>query len=113
MSEQHNAAAIFFRQRFESYQKYAKEVGNEKALEKIFEGYPERHRENMGRFIDHATLAEGFSKAIEEFKQGGWDISVVNLSGNGVDAVIEVQKGCPAMAVAREFGYEQPCFLVF
>lgn len=112
MSEQNNSATDFFRQRFEMYQTYAKEVGDEKALEKIFEGYPERHRKNMGRFIDHATLAEGFSKAIEEFKQGGWDMSIVDISGNGMDAVIEIQKGCPALPVAREFGYEKPCFLV-
>jgi len=112
MSEQSNAAADYFRQRFEAYQKYVKEVGEEKALEKIFEGYPERHRENMGRFINNATLAEGFGKAIEEFTQGGWEMSVVDISGNGMDAVIEIQTGCPALSVAREFGYEKPCFLV-
>ena len=112
MSEQSNAAADYFRQRFEAYQTYVKEVGEEKALEKVFEGYPERHRKNMGRFINKATLAEGFSKAIEEFTQGGWEMSVVDISGRWMDAVIEIQTGCPALAIAREFGYEKPCFLV-
>jgi predicted ArsR family transcriptional regulator len=112
MSDQSNSAADIFRQRFEAYQTYVKEVGEEKALEKIFEGYPERHRKNMGRFINNASLAEGFSMAIKEFTHGGWDMSVVDISGNGMDAVIEIQRGCPALAIAREFGYEKPCFLV-
>ena len=87
-------------------------MGEQKALKKIFEGYSEKLRKRMGQYIDNTTLAEGLRNAISEFEKGGWKMEVVDISNNGMDAALEIQKVCPAMDISREFGYEKPCFLV-
>jgi len=112
MTERENSGSEIFRKRFETFNKLSEEMGKEKAWEKMFEGYPEQHKERMGHFIDNDTLASGFSKAISVFKKGGWDMDVVDISNKGMDAVIEIQKVCPALGICGDYGYEQPCFLV-
>jgi predicted ArsR family transcriptional regulator len=112
MPNENNPGTKFFRARFERFQTLSKEIGKEKALEKIFEGYPERHKKNMGRFIDDDTLVNGFRKAISEFEKNGWEMEAVDISNNGMDAVIEIQKFCPALQLCEEFGFDKPCFLV-
>ena len=112
MKEHENRGSEIFRKRFETFNKLSEEMGKEKAWEKMFEGYPEQHKERMGHFIDNDTLASGFSKAISAFKEGGWDMEVVDISNKGMDAVIEIQKVCPALGICKDYGYEQPCFLV-
>ena len=80
------------RMKFEQFKKFKDELGEEKAWEKIFDGYPERQKKNMGQFIDNHTLAEGFSMAIPYYKQIGMDMEVIDISQNGIDAVLEIQK---------------------
>ena len=112
MADQKNPGSDIFRKRFETFKELSQEMGEEKAWDKMFEGYPEKHKKMMGQFIDNDTLANGFSKAIPAFQQGGWDMEVVDISNKGMDAVIEIQKVCPALSICREYGYEKPCFLV-
>ena len=112
MADQKNPGSEIFRKRFETFKELSEEMGEEKAWDKMFEGYPEKHKKMMGQFIDNDTLANGFSKAIPAFKQGGWDMEVIDISNKGMDAVIEIQKVCPALSICREYGYEKPCFLV-
>ena len=69
MPEQNNSVSEIFRKRFETFNKLTKEMGEEKAWGKMFEGYPERHKKMMGQFIDNDTLAGGFTKAIHQFKK--------------------------------------------
>ena len=112
MAEHTNPGHEIFRKKFETFKKLKEEMGEKRAWEKMFEGYPERHKKLMGQFIDHDTLASGFRKAILEFKKGGWEMEVVDISNRGMDAVIEIQKECSALGICKEYGYEKPCFLV-
>lgn len=52
MGEQRVPGIEMFRKKFEDFKKLKGEIGQEKALEKMFEGYPERQRKNMGQFIE-------------------------------------------------------------
>jgi predicted ArsR family transcriptional regulator len=101
-----------FRQKFETYRKIMDEEGEQKAWDTLFEGYPERQKQNMGQFIDNDTLANGFTKAIPFYKQIGMDMAVVDISNNGMDAVLEVQRVCPVMEVAKEYGFDKPCKVI-
>jgi len=101
-----------FRKKFETYKKIMDEEGEQKAWDTLFEGYPERQKQNMGRFIDNNSLAEGFSQAIPLYKQIGMDMEVIDISNDGMDAVIEVQKVCPVMELAKEFGFDKPCRVI-
>ena len=101
-----------FRKRFEQFEKLKEEFGEEKAWEKLFEGYPERQKKNMGSFIDNNTLAEGFSLAIPSYKEFGMEMEVIDVSNHGMDAVIEIQKTCPALPFYKEYGFEKPCELI-
>jgi len=112
MPNKPNPSEALFRKRFAAFKKLSEELGEQGALERMFDGYPEKHRKRMGQYIDTTTLAEGFRNAISEFNSGGWEMEVVDLSNKGVDAVLEIQKVCPAEDVCKEFGYEKPCFLV-
>ena len=100
------------KQRFATYRKIADESGEEKAWDTCFEGYPERQKQMMGPFIENNTLAGGFAEAIPFYKQIGMEMEVVDISNNGMDAVIEVQKVCPVLDVAKEHGFEKPCRVI-
>ena len=100
------------RKKFEQFNKLKEELGEETAWEKIFEGYPERQKKNMGQFIENNTLAEGFSKAIPYYKQIGMDMEVVDISNKEMDAVLEIQKTCPVLSVCKEYGFDKPCDLI-
>lgn len=112
MAERESDGRGIFRKRFATFKQLAQELGEKDAWKKMFEGYPELHKKRMGHYIDNDTLASGFSRAIPEFKKGGWDMEVVDISNRGMDAVIEIQKVCPALGVCRDYGYAKPCFLV-
>jgi len=101
-----------FKKKFETYKKIMDEDGEQKAWDTLMEGYPERQKKNMGRFIDNNTLAEGFTQAIPLYKQMGMDMAVVDISNDGMDAVIEVQRVCPVMELAKEFGFDKPCKII-
>jgi len=101
-----------FRKKFETYKKIMDEEGEQKAWDTLFEGYPERQKAHMGTFIDNATLAEGFAQAVPLYKQMGMDMAVIDISNDGMDAVIEVQRVCPVMELAKEFGFDKPCKVI-
>ena len=112
MAEQKIPGVEMLKKKFEMFNQLKKEAGEAKAWEKMFEGYPERQKKNMGQFIDNASLAEGFSKAIPAYKQIGMDMAVVDISNKGMDAVIEIQRTCPVLSVCKEYGFEKPCALI-
>jgi len=112
MAVEHLRGIEVFKRKFEQFNQLKEALGEEKSWEKIFEGYPERQRKNMGQFIDNHTLAEGFSKAIPYYKQLGMEMEVIDISNNGIDAVLEIQKTCPVLSVCREYGFEKPCDLI-
>ena len=101
-----------FKKKFETYRKIMDEDGEQKAWDTLMEGYPERQKQNMGRFIDNDTLANGFTMAIPFYKQIGMDMDVHDISNKGMDAVIEVQKLCPVMDLAKEYGFDKPCKVI-
>lgn len=101
-----------FRKKFETYRKIMDEEGEQKAWDTLFEGYPERQKQNMGRFIDNNSLADGFTQAIPFYKQIGMDMAVIDISNDGMDAVLEVQRVCPVMEVAKEYGFDKPCKVI-
>ena len=39
-------------------------------------------------------------------------MDVVDISNKGMDAVLEIQKICPALSYYREYGFEKPCSLI-
>ena len=104
-----------FRQKFVDYRKVMDEAGEKKAWDTLFEGYPERQRKNMGRFLDsHPTLAEAFSAAVAPYKQMGMDMQVVDISNEGTDGVLEIQRVCPCLkfGLHSEFKFEKPCRVI-
>ena len=112
MAEPKVPGIAMLKKKFEHFNKLKEEIGEEKAWEKMFEGYPERQKQNMGHFIDNSTLAEGFSKAIPAYKQIGMDMEVIDISHNGVDGVLEIQKTCPVLSASKDYGFEKPCDLI-
>lgn len=112
MAEKKEQGVEMLKKKFEQFNRLKEELGEKKAWEKIFEGYPERQRTNMGQFIENNTLAEGFSKAIPFYKQIGMDMEVVDISSKDSDAVLEIQKTCPVLSVCRDYGFEKPCALI-
>jgi predicted ArsR family transcriptional regulator len=107
-----NQIMQYMRQKFATYQQVTAESGPEKARETLFVGYPERQRQMMGQFILGNTLVEGFRHAIPLFAQMGMVMDVVDLSNQGQDAVLEVQRACPFLEIAKEYGVEKPCYVV-
>jgi predicted ArsR family transcriptional regulator len=101
-----------FKKKFETYKSIMEAEGEQKAWDTLMEGYPERQKNNMGPFIDNNTLAEGFTKAIPAYKMLGMDMAVIDISNNGMDAVLEVQRVCPVLAMAKEFGFSKPCNVI-
>lgn len=112
MAGQQVSGVEMLRKKFEQFKKLKDELGEEKSWEKIYEGYPERQKKNMGQFIDNNTLAKGFSKAIPAYKQIGMDMEVIDISNIGTDAVLEIQKTCPVLSICKEYGFEKPCNLI-
>ncbi len=100
-----------FREKIEQFLELKKEMTDEAAYEKMLEGYPERQKKYFSEFIGDGTLAQGFTKAIAFYKQIGMEMEVVDVSNNGMDAVIEIQKVCPHTQLSQEYGVD-PCRLL-
>ncbi len=109
MKPEHNE---LFRNKFEQYVRLKKEMGEERAWEKMLEGYPERQRQKMGQYIDNTTLANGFSHAIPYYKKLGMTMQVVDISNRGIDAVLEIQYECPYLEMSKEYGIDNPCHVL-
>ncbi|MFN6561227.1 MAG: hypothetical protein RMY28_015745 [Nostoc sp. ChiSLP01] len=102
-------AMNLFRNRFIRYNKLVEELGEEAAYEKMLEKYPEQQKALMGAFIDNNTIAEGFKKSIPLLRPMGFITEIVDVSQNGVDAALEIQRVCPALSLAKEYGFKTPC----
>ena len=101
-----------FRKKFALFGKLMAEMAEGSAWEKMPEGYPERQKKHMGAFIENATLAAGFTKAIPLFKQMGMDMEVFDISNQHVDAALEVQRTCPVLSLCQEYGFAKPCRVI-
>lgn len=105
-------ALKMFRNRFAAYSKLADEIGEDAAYERMMEGYPEQQKAFLGAFIDNTTLAKGFNDAIPIFRIMGFDMKSVDISQDGKDAVLEIQKICPVLSIYKEYGLESPCKII-
>jgi len=101
-----------FRNKFETFNALRKEMSDEEAWEKMLDGYPERQLQKMGQYINNATLVEGFRKAIPYYSKLGMVMDAVDISNNGMDAVLEIQRVCPYLEMAKGYGVEDPCHLL-
>ncbi|MGK7915726.1 MAG: L-2-amino-thiazoline-4-carboxylic acid hydrolase [Prochloraceae cyanobacterium] len=97
------------RQRFERFAQLRAKYGTAKALEMMRDGQTERQKQLMSPFITGVSLAEGFRRSIPIFEQLGMKMEVVDISNQGKDAVLEIQRVCPYRALALEFGLATPC----
>ncbi|HYW20905.1 MAG TPA: hypothetical protein VE956_16705 [Nodularia sp. (in: cyanobacteria)] len=102
-------AIILFRKRFQKYKNLVAEKGETAAFEQMMEKYPEQQKALMGTFIDHNTLAKGFTQAAPLLGLMGFVMDVVDLSQNGTDAALEIQRFCPVLSIAKEYGFDSPC----
>jgi predicted ArsR family transcriptional regulator len=112
MGKQAPKAEEMFRKKFETFRELVATVGEEQAFEKMLEGYPERQKKQLGVFIDDTSLADGFTKATPIFEKMGMEMGVYDISNMGVDAVLEVQRSCPVLAVCKEYGLAKPCRVI-
>jgi uncharacterized protein YbjT (DUF2867 family)/predicted ArsR family transcriptional regulator len=103
------AARVQLRIRFEQFAQLRDRYGGARALEMLREGLPERQKTLMGPLIAGVSLSEGFRRAIPMFERLGMDMEVVDLSNQGKDAVLEIQRICPYRELAVEFGLPSPC----
>jgi predicted ArsR family transcriptional regulator len=102
-------AMNLFRKRLEKYKNLVAEKGESAAFEEMMARYPEQQKALMGTFIDHNTLAQGFTQAAPLLGLMGFVMDVVDISQNGTDAALEIQKVCPVLAIAKEYGFDSPC----
>ena len=105
-------AVKIFRRRFSKYKQLVDEIGEEAAFEQLMVNYPERQKELMGMFIEHDTIANGFQKVRPIFHLMGFETEFVDVSENGSDAALEIQRVCPVLPLAREYGFATPCRVV-
>ncbi|WP_414564555.1 hypothetical protein [Anabaena sp. CCY 9613] len=98
-----------FRKRFQKYKKLVEELGEAAAFEKMMEKYPEQQKALMGTFIDDNTLAQGFQQAAPLLGLMGFVMDVVDVSQQGTDAALEIQRVCPVLSLAKEYGFDHPC----
>ena len=103
------SAKAQLRARFEQFAQLREQYGSTRALEMLREGLPERQKKLMGPLISEVSLAEGFRSSIPIFEQLGMDMKVVDLSTQGQDAVLEIQRVCPYRELAAEFELSTPC----
>ena len=104
-----------FREKFVVYRKVLDTEGENKAWDTLFDGYPERQRKNMGKFLEkHPTLAEAFSDAVAPYKQIGMEMEVVDISNNTTDGVLEIQRVCPCLkfGIHLESKFDKPCHVI-
>ncbi|MEA5515051.1 hypothetical protein [Nodularia sp. UHCC 0506] len=102
-------AVNLFRKRFQKYKNLVAEKGEAAAFEQMMEKYPEQQKALMGTFIDHNTLAKGFTQAAPLLSLMGFEMDVVDVSQNGTDAALEIQRICPVLSIAKEYGFDSPC----
>ena len=97
------------RKRFEQFAELRAKHGAEKALEMMMDGHAEVQKKLMEPLIRGVPLADAFCKATPIFEQVGMKMDVVDISNQGKDAVLEIQRICPYAVLAKEFGLQTPC----
>lgn len=102
-------AMNLFRKRLQRYKSLVAEKGDTAAFEEMMAKYPEQQKALMGTFIEHNTLAQGFTQAAPLLRLMGFVMDVVDISQNGTDAALEIQRVCPFLSLAQEYGFESPC----
>ncbi|MDJ0717631.1 MAG: hypothetical protein QNJ54_25985 [Prochloraceae cyanobacterium] len=102
-------ATQLLRQRFEHFTQLRDKYGTPLALEMMMDEQVERQKQLMSPYISGVSLASGFSRSIPIFEQLGMKMEAVDISNQGKDAVIEIQRVCPYMALASEFQLPTPC----
>lgn len=112
MDDPKKSALRLFEDKFKTYVEIRSQEGEQAALEALFEGYPERQKNYFKHFVEGRTLAQGFEKAIPEYKRIGMDMTAVDVSTPTVDAVLEIQRICPVKAMSAQYGVEPPCPII-
>ncbi|MDB9446590.1 hypothetical protein [Anabaena sp. CS-542/02] len=102
-------AMNLFRKRLQRYKTLVAEKGDAAAFEQMMQKYPEQQKALMGTFIEHNTLAKGFTQAAPLLGLMGFVMDVVDISQNGTDAALEIQRVCPVLSLAKEYGFDSPC----
>ncbi|MDH6107759.1 hypothetical protein NWP22_18180 [Anabaenopsis tanganyikae CS-531] len=102
-------AMNLFRKRLQRYKTLVAEKGDAAAFEQMMAKYPEQQKALMGTFIEHNTLAKGFTQAAPLLGLMGFVMDVVDISQNGTDAALEIQRVCPVLSLAKEYGFDSPC----
>lgn len=102
-------AMNLFRKRLQRYKNLVAEKGDAAAFEEMMAKYPEQQKALMGTFIEHNTLAKGFTQAAPLLGLMGFVMDVVDISQNGTDAALEIQRVCPVLSLAKEYGFDSPC----
>ena len=102
-------AMNLFRKRLQRYKTLVAEKGDAAAFEQMMQKYPEQQKALMGTFIEHNTLAQGFTQAAPLLRLMGFVMDVVDISQNGTDAALEIQRVCPVLSLAKEYGFDSPC----
>lgn len=97
------------RKRFERFAELREQYGSVRAMEIMRSGQAEVEKQRMEPLIRDVPLAEAFRQAIPLFEEFGMKMVVVDISNQGQDAVLEIQRVCPYRALAAEFGLETPC----
>ncbi|TLU85672.1 MAG: transcriptional regulator [Chlorobium sp.] len=100
------------RKKFSRFRELSAEYGVEQAWEAMLKGFPELQKQRMGPLLAKPTLIEGFRQAIPYFNAMGMEMEAVDISNNGMDAALEIQKQCPYLEVCREYGFEAPCTVI-
>ena len=102
-------AMNLFKKRLEKYKNLVAEKGEAAAFEQMMAKYPEQQKALMGTFIENNSLAEGFTQAAPLLGLMGFVMEVVDISQNDTDAALEIQRVCPFLAIAKEYGFAHPC----
>ncbi|NTW51661.1 MAG: transcriptional regulator [Chlorobiaceae bacterium] len=98
--------------KFSKFRELTAQEGEEKAWETMLEGFPELQKQRMGPLLALPTLIEGFRLAIPTFNAIGMEMEAIDISNNGIDAALEIQKVCPYLEVSRDYGFDTPCHVI-
>ncbi|HEY7199106.1 MAG TPA: transcriptional regulator [Candidatus Dormibacteraeota bacterium] len=83
-------------------------VGPEAAMDAVLRDYTDRHRARMGPLIEGVPLVEGFARARPRFAALGFEQEVADVSTEGNDAVIEMNRECVCRVGAEACGLREP-----
>lgn len=102
------------KEKFLRFRELVSLYGEDMAIKTMLDrdGLPELQKKRMGPFLCLPSLAEGFLAALPFFNAIGMKMEVVDISNQGIDAVLEIQRFCPWLELSKEFGFETPCRMI-